>query len=317
MDLISDQLIDSLKRNTPDKENTVDLLMSIISVGKEAAYRRLRGEIPFTLDEAVAICRRMNISLDLLIGIKHEDIYAFHLNAIYSKDPITEYHKMLTEIIEAVNYTNKDPDCISYRAYRSLPQEFVFKYNLLSKLYLYILLYQLYPQYTPKTFSDIDIPEKVLSVQKKATLLMHEVSSILILDKHIVADYVELVKYFQNLDMISNEEVALMKEQLYMMLDDMEKCALTGISLSGKDLDIYISHISFDCTYTYIEGSNFEASSIGVYCIDHISCDNPTICQTQKSWIKSLMRFSTLISVSGELQRNEYFYKQRKIIDTL
>ena len=82
------ELINILKKRTSEKQNTVDLLMDIVSIGKEAAYRRLRGEIPFTLEEAVSICSRLNVSLDVLAGTKQEDIYAFYSNAVFSNKPM-------------------------------------------------------------------------------------------------------------------------------------------------------------------------------------------------------------------------------------
>lgn len=317
MDVITEELIRALKRNTSEDQNTVDLLMSIIPVGKEAAYRRLRGEIPFTLDEAVSICRKMNVSLDLLIGVKHDNTYAFHLSAIFTEEPMAEYCRMMKEVADGVEYIKKDPACFLYMAYKALPQEFLFRYQLLGKVYLYILLYQLYPQSVSKEFSKVQIPNEVHALQKKAITAVQNVNSVLIFDKHIFTDFVEIVKYFQSMEMISNDETAQIKKELHMMLNDMEKCAVSGLSLYGKKLDIYISHISFDCTYTYMSGAGYEAGAIGLYCVDFLSCDNPVICENHKRWIKSLIRFSTLISVSGELQRNEYFYYQRSIIDML
>ncbi|MDR1980330.1 MAG: hypothetical protein LBQ39_01760 [Tannerellaceae bacterium] len=317
MDIINEELINALKINTPDKSNTVDLLMSIIPMGKEAAYRRLRGEIPFTLDEAVNICRKMNISLDLLIGTIHDNTYAFHLSAVFTEQPIAEYCRMMKDITEGIEYIRKDPKSFLYMAYKALPQEFLFKYQLLGKVYLYILLYQLYPQSVSKEFSKVEISEEAYALQKKAAAAVHSVNSVLIFDKHIFSDFVEIVKYFNNIEIIANEEIVRIKKDLHMMLDDMENCAVSGLSPGGRKLDIYISHVSFDCTYTYMSGANYEASAIGLYCINYLSCNNPVICDNHKRWIKSLMRFSTLISVSGELQRNEYFYYQRSLVDTL
>ncbi len=37
----------------------------------------------------------------------------------------------------------------------------------------------------------------------------------------------------------------------------------------------------------------------------------------QKNWISSLMRHSTLISKSGEIERIRFFKRQRELIDTL
>jgi len=317
MSEMNTELINILKKKTSEKENTVDLLMDIIPIGKEAAYRRLRGEIPFTLEEAVAICRKLNVSLDVLAGTKRDDIYAFYSNAVFSDRPMEEYHRMMSQVIKAVEIVKEFPGSTSYRASRTLPQEFLFKYESLAQIYIRILFYQLHLQLTPKSLLDIEIPQTIFAEQKRMSSVMQDINSVLILDKRVFEDYIEIVKYFQGLGMVKDEDIAVIKKDLFLLLDDLERCASSGLTMHKKQLDMYISHVSFDCTYTYIEGPEFQSCSVGVYCIDHLSCDNTKICDKHKSWIKSLVRFSTLISVSGELQRNEYFSRQRDIVESL
>lgn len=54
--MITDQLntglISAMKEKLPQGTNLANLLMDILYIGKEAVYRRLRGEVPFTLAEA-------------------------------------------------------------------------------------------------------------------------------------------------------------------------------------------------------------------------------------------------------------------------
>lgn len=318
MSQINDDLINALKKKTPENDNTVNLLTDIIPMSKEAAYRRLRGEIPFTLEEAVTVCKSLNISLDMLIGIRHNDTYVFHLNAIFAKEPIHEYCKMLTSISKGVQYViNKDAKAVSYRAYRSLPLEYVYKYKSLSKAYIYVLFYQLHLELTPKELANRIIPDEIFSMQQELSQVMHDIDSLMILDKHIFQDYIEIIQYFQGLGTIPAEEISQIKNDLLLMIDDLEYCATTGTTLHNKKLDIYISNISFDCNYTYLRGADYESCSVGVYCLDHISCLKPSVSKIHEVWIKSLTRFSTLISVSGESVRNEFFYKQRNYVNTM
>jgi len=49
-------LIEAMKEKLPLKGKLADMLMDI---GKEAVYRRLRGEVPFTLQEAALVSRKL------------------------------------------------------------------------------------------------------------------------------------------------------------------------------------------------------------------------------------------------------------------
>ena len=319
MSRINDELIRALKDKTPGKGNTVNLLMDILSMGKEAAYRRLRGEIPFTLEEAAIISEKLNISLDSLFEKTDNESFDFKLEALFSKDPLREYYKMINDIVSRIEQiADKDTDMVLHRAYRCMPTEFMFRYDSLTKIYIYILFYQLYyADMSNDYLREMRIPQKLFDVQRRAADVLQSVNTTLILDKHIFDDYIGIVKYFLNMGLIDERDVAKIKSDLLLMLDDMEKSASTGYSKQGKAIDMYISQISFDATYSYMEGAGIRSCSVTLFCIDHLSCLNKEVTENHRLWIKSLVRFSTQISVSGELQRNMYFSKQRHLVETM
>lgn len=317
MKSINEELINILKDRVPKKVNSAEFLMDILSIGREAAYRRLRGDVQFTLDEATLICKELNISLDLLMGIQQVDKYAFHMNALLSEDSIDNYITMLGNILESMEII-KDEKLHLYSAHRTMPQAFLYNYELISKIFIYILQYQFNSQHAQtKKLSDIILPQEVFTAQKKSTLSVHNQNSTLILDKHIFFDYIEIVKYFESLGMISEAEIKTIKTELLCLIDDMENCAKTGKSLNGKLMNMYISHISFDCSYTCVDSEHFQVSSLGIYCVNYLTTESPILNKGQLTWIKSLIRFSTLISVANELMRNNFFNTQRTYVNTM
>ena len=52
-------LIEAMKEKLPLKGKLADMLMDTLYIGKEAVYRRLRGEVPFTLHEAALVSRKL------------------------------------------------------------------------------------------------------------------------------------------------------------------------------------------------------------------------------------------------------------------
>ena len=52
-------LIEAMKEKLPLKGQLADMLMDTLYIGKEAVYRRLRGEVPFTLQESALISRKL------------------------------------------------------------------------------------------------------------------------------------------------------------------------------------------------------------------------------------------------------------------
>ena len=70
---INTDLIDAMKIYLPKGNNLANTLMDILYLGKEATYRRLRGEVPFTFAEVATISQHMGISLDKIVGADLND----------------------------------------------------------------------------------------------------------------------------------------------------------------------------------------------------------------------------------------------------
>ena len=61
-------LIGAIQNSTPEYTNAAAILTDKLNIGREAAYRRLRGEVPFTFGEAGVLSAQMNFSLDRTVG---------------------------------------------------------------------------------------------------------------------------------------------------------------------------------------------------------------------------------------------------------
>ena len=89
-------LIEAAKEKVPAGANLANTLMDILYIGKEAIYRRLRGEVPFTLAEAAVISRKLGISLDKMIGVSFSNNAVFDLNVVHHSNTFETYHDILT-----------------------------------------------------------------------------------------------------------------------------------------------------------------------------------------------------------------------------
>src|SRR5699024_4099457 len=101
-------------------------------------------------------------------------------------------------------------------------------------------------------------------------------------------------------------------------LNELEEDATIGMFPKTRNsVNVYISNIDFEATYSYAGTENLEIGMIRIYSINSITSLDKAFCTSQKDWIKSLKRFSTNISVSGEIQRIQFFNTQREHIKEL
>ena len=131
--------------------------------------------------------------------------------------------------------------------------------------------------------------------------------------QHLIND----IQYFYSIHLMSDEAKEEIKNELFLLADELEELATKGKTDDGGKVRIYVSHINFEATYSYVETNNIQLSLIRVYSINSLTPIDAGIFRSLKEWIQSLKKFSTLISESGEMQRIQFFKQQREIIDTL
>lgn len=108
-----------------------------------------------------------------------------------------------------------------------------------------------------------------------------------------------------------------LKEELLQLLGVVEHLSIKGEFSENKKVSFYLSNISFEATYSYIEKHDYQVSLLRVYSINSMDSQSSYICQMQRNWIQSLKRHSILVSESGEAQRIAFLQKQLEVINTL
>lgn len=310
-------LVNAVKEKLPSKDNLANALMDILYIGKEAIYRRLRGEVPFTLTEAAVISRKLGISLDKMIGVSFRDNAVFDMNIVSSDKPFEAYCSILEKQVDLFRSVKEDETSEIGTSSNIIPQTLSLKYNMLSKFRLFKWMYQ-NENIKCKHFEEMEIPQKMVEKQKEYSDLVSHIHSVdYIWDNMIFSHLVNDIQYFCSIHLITDEDKDLLKEELFLLIDEMEELSARGKSKAGNDVKIYISNINFEATYSYLDTSSTQLSLIRIYSINSITTQDQEMFRGLKEWIQSLKKFSTLISESGEMQRIQFFKQQREIVSIL
>ena len=287
---INTDLIDAMKIYLPKGNNLANALMDILYLGKEATYRRLRGEVPFTFAEVATISQHMGISLDKIVGADLNDNAIVNLNMLQCQRPAETYYSIIDSYIKLFGQLIERESSERSTSSNTVPQTLYLKYEALSKFQLFKWIYQHESTYAGRHY---------------------------IWDKEIFIRLVNEIKFFLNINLISEDSVKRIKKELLVLLNELEKISAQGKYSSGKDVKIYISDINFESTYSYVETDIYHQCLIGVFSINSITSKDDLLFQHLKVWIQSLKKYSTLISQSGEVQRIHFFNRQQELVTSL
>ncbi len=316
MTTFSEEFIKILKQKTPEGMHAVDILTNTIPMSKEAAYRRLRGEIDFSFQETMKIAQKLNISLDSLIKEEDDKIYKVKVTRIKEESFIEDYIKWQETTLKSMKKlrTGKEHYIISLN--NNISILYLYNYEMISKLRMYKWRYQRNIISKPVSMSEFSIPSKIVSLEKLMLKELHQTNIYFIYDWDLIKSLVADINYFRYLNLISEQEVLQMKQEAFSLLNDMEYDAISG---KNKEMPctIYVTHVRFDSDFILWSSNDYSKITFRLFGINHYSIDNPESIDEMKNWINMLLKSSTLISFSGEKKRMEFFQHQREILSTL
>lgn len=310
-----DIIINAIREKLPANTNIANFLINMLHLSKEAVYRRLRGEVPFTLDEVAVMAQTLGISVDnILLGISPKS-RPFQLKLTeYINSTEADYHQM-EEYLEILSYSRNDPDTEMGVSANMFSQNLYFEYDSFTKYYMFKWLYQTGGIENIRSLEEIEIPDRLRKLQKAYVKECMYIKNTFYIWDYLIFQYlINDIKSFERINYISSADVAALKKELLAFIDKLEQLAAKGTLETGNKVQFYLSSINLETAYSYVETKHLNLSLVNVFTMNSVaSLDLSTFIRLKK-WMESLKRLSTLISESGEMQRVRFFKKQRELI---
>lgn len=314
----SNKLIeDIIKEKSHKDDKLVDIIMETLSLGKEAAYRRLRGEVPYTLDDILIIAAKFNVSLDAIIGRKQHGAVLINADIIDIDDPVYSYNKYLLSQTAIFKEVTRRENGKAFMAFNLIPYVLYSNYQTLHKFRLYRWIHQMNASGNQLSFKDTHLLDEVWATNQTALKEFSRIQHVdFIFDKELFLNQVKEILLFVQLNLIDKETLAQLKNELLQLLEDIEEMSYTS---AQKEVtrSIFIANVSFESCYLFFEADDYCMSGLRTLGISVITSQDAWLCQQQRRWIESLKRYSTLISVSGEINRLAFINKQKEYIKML
>ena len=318
-DLYQNLLI-QLRNRIPQNSKLVTKLVEILSLERMAVYRRLRQEVPFTFEEVIIIAKEFNISLDSMLGVDARTTLPFRFQSHENENPVEIDYSMLEEYLQAIKDVASDSSGEISSVTNLLPQLFYTGFKYIYHFYYFKWRYYTLPSVKTKSYHEIILPDRLIQIVDDLFINFKKIkTNFFILDNLIFQNFVNDVAYFNSIRLIRDEDIIHIKDELFRFIDYMETIAINGyVDKPSNKVFIYISETSIDTSYTCIDSkSSFRFALIWSFIFNSIlSYDEDTLTM-MKNRIHTIIRTSTLLSVTGEKHRTQYFDAQRKIVEQL
>jgi hypothetical protein len=312
------KIISEILENIPPNIKPVSYLQDILGIGREAAYRRMRGDISFTVEELAEMSIVLDFSTDELFGKNRKKRVFFNWEMdkhdCLSKSftiLLQQYHDLIVQKIKSKN-------ALSLAAVNLIPSSFLVYFNNLFKYRYYRWMHQRSESSLSYSLSDVILPPDIIALQDKIKAdFKQNNNNIFVIDPNMFANTINEIVYYYHRKLINREELQLLKSELVRLVDLLEKIIQTGVFDNSAHFYFYLSSVNIETNSSYIECGNHIISHFQIFVMNPVMIRNSEICRIHKKYLESMKKYSSLITCSNEMLQVSYIKRQRELINNI
>jgi hypothetical protein len=310
--------IAELKEIVPRRGQLCQLVMDILHIEKTSAYRRLRGDVPFTLAEIIEISRQVNISLDNILGVTspyRQLPFSFFYQDYFN---LTEMdYKQSNDYIAAIRVASERDKSEFGAACNLLPLHSLTLYPTIFRFFVLKWMYQFGRQHEIDDFSRVVIPRRLQMIHREYSKAVRDIKqSNFVFHEFSISNVLNDLSYFRDINLLKHDDILIIKNEMSKLIDRIEFLAVNGAYENGNKVDIYISGLNFETSYSYLYADKIYVSMVEAFTLGAISSIELQACEITRKWINSMKR--TAISITdSERQRVRFLTRQRELLNRL
>ncbi|MCL2245572.1 MAG: hypothetical protein FWC10_00425 [Lentimicrobiaceae bacterium] len=311
-----DTFLEIIKKKYPKKAQLTDVLTELLSLEREATYRRLRKEVFFSAQEIVTIASAWNISLDEIMGV-NTGIIPFQMKDMNDSNALKEETNFLQSVTQSIAHVNDFSTAEFMDVCNRLPYQLLADYEYLSKFYYFKWVYQYNCVDGANPFSKVDIPDDTQKFAKEYHRVAKQVAnSSFIFDAKIFEYLIHDVEYFCSIYLITKEEKELVKRDILRLLNYLHEIANTGCYPETQNkVSLFISELNVPVSYSYVYTPEINVCNVHVFENNKIYSFHSEMVENFITWMQQKKKTSIQISEVDEKSRIDFFAVQRELLN--
>lgn len=323
---LQQQLFTYLKENIPSHLSLADELGDLLNLSADSVYRRIRGEKPIALIELKKICEHYHLSLDQLLQLQNESVLfdAPSLNATHS-----QFSDYLKGMLQQFKYFN---------SFKHKEIQYLCKDSTIWNFYMFPELAAFKTFFWSKTINNqSDLNSKLFSIAD------YPYTECFILGQEILKEYnlipcVELwnlesmqstinqIAFYKDAGHFKSENdfIAVVNATLQ-MIAHLQLQAEKGVKFMPGDYEVsYKAPIQFYVNELILGNNNMvitlddkKTTMITYSVFQYLFTKDPRFTNKVEQTFEALLCRSTLISKTGEKDRNKFFNTLREKVNAL
>lgn len=312
-DSVQSSFLSQMRNRLPESISFADELAEVLSISRDSAYRRIRGETLLSLDEVKKLCDHFRISLDHALSPSSEMV-TFQVRSLNSEN--FSFEKWLQSIYENLHMVSQFSEKeLVYHA-KDLPIFHFFQYPLLSafKMYFWVKTFAKNPRSANEKFHPAVIPQELLTLGQRIWDKYADIPSTEILSQEALTATLRNIEFSTDCGFFQNREDAVrLCDDCQLLLNNLSHQAENGRKGSdpqnGATYDIYHNEILIGDNTILFKMGEKRVTFITANNFDILATSQEFFCHQTEQHINNVISRSTLLSLNAQKERAKFFNK--------
>jgi hypothetical protein len=315
---IQSVFLDQVRKRLAPNVAFADELAELLNISRDSAYRRIRGETILSLEEIKTLYNRFGISIDALFSTSSEMV-TFHRRVVNYKDyDLLKWINSISKNLDIFqSYNGEDGKEMIFSA-KDIP---IFHYFRIPELCAFKLFFWIktvigYPDYQTKKFSNEAVPNEIMSSANRVWDQYSSLPSTEIWNEEAIYDTLKQIEFYQECGFFEEKGKAQsLCDSLVKLLEQVQHEASVGQKKGGGTFRLYNNEILIADNTVLTRMGTRRGVYVNQNSLNLLLTFQEPFCQQTEDYIKNLIKKSTIISTTGERERNKFFNNMKKRVE--
>ena len=308
-----------VKKHVRTNLSFADELAEALSVSRDSAYRRIRGETILSLNEVKTLVAHFKVPIDALLASKTQALTFQHQAVDHAQFTFSHWLQSILDKLGIIGaFPESDKELIYYA--KDIPIFYYFTFRELSafKMFFWMKSILCYPEYENEKFKadkvplvDVEAGEKIWN--QYAALPTTELWS----DETLNVTLKQILFYFECGFFENPDDALILIEQFGVLIEKIRKWAASGTKEGGARFNLYKNEILVGENTVFFKMGKKRIVFLSHNITDTLASSDEVFCEQTERFLNNLISKAPLLSGSSARERDRFFNQMADKIKAL
>ena len=311
---IQSEFLDQIRQRLPLNLSFVDELAEALSISRDSAYRRIRGETVLSLEELKSLYTHFGVSIDELFASSSQMV-TFHRRVVTPGD--YDLAKWMNSILKNLDFlTTFESNEMIFSA-KDIPIFHYFRLPELSAFKIFFWMKTLvgYPDFENKNYREEHVPKELVGLGSRIWTCYSSLPSTEIWHEEVLYDTLRQIEFYHECSFFEDpNQAAFLCDKLLELIEQINLEAAVGRKSEGGEFNLYNNAILIADNTVFARMGDRRCVYVNHNSFNLLLTFQEPFCSQTEDYLRNLTKKSTLISKTAERERNIFFNNMKKRI---